>query len=300
MAIAAITVIIYLNRTYALMYDSVSEKHFSSPFTRQEYMVTQTSGEQSIYEPFPKISDSPLPFKYAALGDSLMAGVGSADYQKTLPFYIAEKLAYVGNPITLVNLAQSGATSKTVLEQQVPQALKENPDYVTLLIGINDVRGWYSQDKFTSNFQQIINDLSRNPKTEIIVFNIPYLQTDQTLRPPWRQIIDRRTKEFNKVISKICADKENVSVIDLYGQTIHWRSFSGLYSLDLFHPSDTGYMIWADLLHANYINFYWPPLPDKQCPDRHLIWQKNGYRVAPDPGNLCSEGLWIWSDYYAR
>jgi len=95
-----------------------------------------------------------MPSTYLALGDSVAAGVGAAapatgGYVPLLAGLLSERLGCdarpaPGCPLSVRNLAQSGATTATLLRGQMPQALellRTAPDVrlVTLTIGGNDV-----------------------------------------------------------------------------------------------------------------------------------------------------------------
>ncbi len=96
----------------------------------------------------------PMPSTYLALGDSVAAGVGAAapatgGYVPLLAALLSERLGCAegptpGCPLSVRNLAQSGATTASLLRSQMPQALevlRTAPDVrlVTLTIGGNDV-----------------------------------------------------------------------------------------------------------------------------------------------------------------
>lgn len=105
-------------------------------------------------QPSPAPPAAPAPSTYLALGDSVAAGVGAAapatgGYVPLLAGLLSERLgcaegAAPGCPLSVRNLAQSGATTATLLRGQMPQALevlRTAPDVrlVTLTIGGNDV-----------------------------------------------------------------------------------------------------------------------------------------------------------------
>jgi len=94
------------------------------------------------------------PSTYLALGDSVAAGVGAASpntggYVPLLAGLLSERLGCAaapapGCPLELRNLAVSGATTATLIRDQLPQAralLRTSPDVrlLTLTIGCNDV-----------------------------------------------------------------------------------------------------------------------------------------------------------------
>ena len=69
---------------------------------------------------------------YVAMGDSFTAGV-----DPSVPRWADELARSLGGPY--VNLAEVGATSEQVENEQLEQALALSPDVVTLVCGANDV-----------------------------------------------------------------------------------------------------------------------------------------------------------------
>lgn len=80
--------------------------------------------------------------------------------------------------VKAVNVAQAGATSNN-LDEQVTELIKHNPDYVTLLIGGNDVCSWPVNHEerlkqFTHEIETTIQKLiSHNPEVKILLVPVP-------------------------------------------------------------------------------------------------------------------------------
>ena len=227
----------YLNRSYAYIYNHIAKMHLTSPYQQQTYSLkSQQPNVKTI--------------KYVALGDSLTAGVGSLDYQKTFPYLLAQNLAQKNN-VDLINLAVPGAKTQDLIDSQINQAIKLQPDYITLLIGINDIHGLISAKKFETNFSEIINQLAEKTKAKIIVINLPYLGGKNLIFPPYDYYFKQKTEQFNKII-KTQAENKSVCQIDLFSQTNDLFSKNiQLYSTDFFHPSAKGYQLWANIIYAN-------------------------------------------------
>jgi lysophospholipase L1-like esterase len=75
---------------------------------------------------------------YVAMGDSAGVGVGSRDGRGYVD-RVYDRLEAVAPRARLVNLCLSGATSETVREKQLAQAVAARPAIVTLFIGANDL-----------------------------------------------------------------------------------------------------------------------------------------------------------------
>lgn len=185
---------------------------------------------------------------YVLLGDSLMDGVGNTDPGSTLPAIIAGHLQNQQKSGTVIKLAQAGATTQDVLNNQVPEAIDIYPDYILIMIGTNDVHNPISDWQFKKNYEQLIDSLNNKTRAKITIINIPYIGSSEILLTPWNTILDWRIQRFNNIIQTI-ADKRQIKVIDLYTPTKNqFINPSDLYSIDQFHPSDKGYRLWSDTI----------------------------------------------------
>lgn len=234
-AVVIFSLIIYLNRSYAHIYSY--NEIISDPVFQTAYKFDGEKGEKEI--------------KYLALGDSLTYGTGASDYKYSFPYIFSQKLSEKYKKVEVVNLAVPGATADDVLMTQLPRTLKEKPDLVTLMIGTNDVHNYTDIKQFGITFESIIDKLKENNLAEIIVINIPYLGTESLIVFPYNYLMDNRIKEFNKIILEITSTK-NVKHIDLYTESLQeFKKNPGFYSKDNFHPSDSGYIFWGDLINAD-------------------------------------------------
>lgn len=231
-----VVILIYLNLTYAHVY-SLFDKT-SNPNVTLNYTIGNTRAIQTI--------------KYAALGDSLTAGVGATGIEHAFPYLLSEKIAGK-NKIKLFNLGQPGAKSIDVLQQQIIPLAVFNPDLITLAIGTNDIHNRVSMTEFKKNYNQILDDLEKYKQAKIILINIPYLGSDSLIRPPWRSYFDSHIKKYNQSITEMATTRQ-LTLVDLYDKTKTYfhDNQSLIYSADLFHPTDAGYAYWTDIIYASY------------------------------------------------
>ncbi len=221
---------LYLNRSYAYFYNFIGQANLTSPVHEEVTVVGSKSGSQTI--------------KYISLGDSLTAGVGVSDYKNSYPYLIAQKLSEKNN-VELINLAHTGDSSTDLVTNQLPKILNQKPDFVTVLVGINDIHNLKSVKEFEDNYIKIVSTLKKSD-AKIYLFSIPYLGSKEVVFFPYNLILDLRTRQFNNVIRKISATY-NVQFIDLYSL----NKSSDFYSADFFHPSAFGYKIWSEAVNVN-------------------------------------------------
>lgn len=228
-----LTLVSLLNRGYSKIYEH-NGKFLLSPYKTQSITIPKLNSTNKI--------------TYVALGDSLSSGVGSGDYKKTITYLFADSLSKKES-VDFENLAFSGATTNDLVSTKLSEAVKLNPDYITIFIGTNDIHNLMPSKRFEDNMTFILDNLIRRTKAKIIVFNLPYLGSDNLILPPYNLFFDARTKEFNSVLEKICKDK-NLTLIDFYIPTKEiFSKNANFYSEDGFHPSSEGYLLWGNLLN---------------------------------------------------
>ena len=232
---------IYLNRSYAHIYNKIGAANLKSPDQTETYLIANN------------YMNNPANFTYDALGDSLTAGVGTDNYNQAYPYLLAQSLTRSingGGNIILTDRAAPGMRTSELLATAVPIAIADNPDIITLLIGVNDIHDHVSPADFQKNYEEILSRLSSETKAKIYVINIPLLGADELLWPPYNFYFDARTRQFNRIIAELAATYD-VNYIDLYAPTANLFKKAGEhYSADLFHPSASGYKIWADIIYA--------------------------------------------------
>ncbi len=233
--VIVIAVSVYLNRAYSHIYDTISMANLRSVDKEKNYDLGSPEASEKLV--------------YVALGDSLTSGVGTETYDQSYPYLLATKLAGDNKGVILKNHSVPGVRTNDLLNGLLPAALKESPDIVTLLVGVNDVHNKLSVPEFEKQYVQILGRLSQETSAQIYVINIPYIGADSLVLPPYDYIFDARTKEFNKIIKNL-AEKFELRYIDLYTPTVSlFKQDGSHYSRDLFHPSSAGYKIWADLIY---------------------------------------------------
>lgn len=187
--------------------------------------------------------------KYIALGDSLTYGFGASNYKGTFSYILSQKLLKKYKKVEVINLAVCGASVDNLLHKQLPQAIKQKPDFITVLIGTNDVHSFANIKKFKDSLENIISQLKKSTDAQILIINIPYLISAYMTFPPYNMFMDSRIKKFNRVIQET-ASLKTVKYFDLYIQTKdYFKKGSNLYSSDWFHPSSKGYILWGNLIN---------------------------------------------------
>ncbi|MDP2874362.1 MAG: SGNH/GDSL hydrolase family protein [bacterium] len=226
----------YLIFSYIRIYHYAGAVMLKIPYETNSFTLENPRGQGSI--------------QYVALGDSLSVGLGSLNVKETFVYQYALKLSEKYTKVSVINLGRSGATTKDLINSQLPQALSQNPDYITLLIGINDVHAKITTDDFQKNYHYILGELINKTQAQITVINLPYLGSNKLITPPFSTILDFRTKQFNGIISDAISSNR-IKLVDLYEKSYQvFNQDPKYYSSDLFHPSAEGYMLWSKIINA--------------------------------------------------
>ena len=218
----------------------------------KELNLQSPDNENSLTFENPEKSGS---VKYVALGDSLSAGVGSDKVEDTIVYQFALNQSKNYGKVDVLNLALPGGTTEDVIKDQLSLTINENPGYITLLVGINDIHNKFTDGQFTANYSYILNELLTKTEAKIVVINLPYLGSPRAIRFPYNWMLNSRTKEFNGKISGVISKLDHngrIRQVDLYGKT--YKTFNKdpkNCASDLFHPSGEGYLVWSKIINEN-------------------------------------------------
>jgi lysophospholipase L1-like esterase len=182
---------------------------------------------------------------YVALGDSLAEGVsdwGRGDTRIGFVYILADALRSASPALKLTNLGVGGARVADVLRNQLPMVSTRQPDFITLVIGANDVPNT-AIEQFAKDYQAVMRGLTAEDDAKIVVATVPNFGH---LLPPqfasYRTAVEERVHAFNRVILETAA-AHNALVVDLQGrQEIQDRRNI---SADGVHPNARGYRIMA-------------------------------------------------------
>ena len=155
--------------------------------------------------------------------------------------------------IHYLNSAISGNTTKMLLDRYDPDILAYNPDYVFIMIGVNDAWRHFDGSKFTQtlispkqsgeNVEKMITKTIAAGATPVIIS--PYF-LDNNREDPMRKMVDEINGEY-----KALAEKYNIGYIDV--QTVFdeylKKSSSYILSGDRVHPKAVGISIIARTIY---------------------------------------------------
>lgn len=190
----------------------------------------------------------PQRIRYVALGDSYTIGT-SVDESVRWPNQLVDRL---GGPVGLelvANLGVNGYSSSDLIDQELPQLDALDADFVTVLIGVNDVVRGLPADAYRQNMNQIFDFLlDRLPANCILVVSTPdYTRTPQgaAFGDPAQQ--RAAIMEFNEIERELAATR-GIAFVDISGVANRVPEDPELVAGDGLHPSGKQYAAWAILV----------------------------------------------------
>ena len=171
---------------------------------------------------------------YVALGDSFTAGVEPG--QPRWPDELARQLGG-----RYVNLAEVGATSEHVEQDQLERALELQPDVVTLVCGANDVlfNTRPDPDAYAARLSRMFARLRRElPQAQIVTATYPEIGRFLALRPRTRARVEEGMALFNAAVRRV-ARRHDVVLMESFDHPA--ANIRETYADDGFHPSAEGH-----------------------------------------------------------
>lgn len=186
--------------------------------------------------------------RYVALGDSYTIGT-SVNESERFPNQLVDRLAGSVGLELVANLGVNGYTSAQLIDRELPQLDALDPDFVTVLIGVNDVVRGVPADAYRQNMNSIFDFLlERLPANRIVVVSTPdYTRTPQGIAfgDPAQQ--RAAIAEFNGIEREI-AESRGIAFVDISSVADRADVEPDLVAGDGLHPSGTQYTRWVDLI----------------------------------------------------
>ena len=204
------------------------------------------------------IGDSITDFERARpLGEGLFGGIGKSYVG------IVDGLLKATDPslhLRFINMGISGNNVRDLDARWQTDVMDLKPDYVTVLIGINDVWRQFDTPEITENHvypQEYRETLSRLVKGTLPTVKGMVLMTRYMMEPNQKDPMRARMDEYGAIVKEI-AKENQLPCIDLqaafdeYFQEYHPASVNW----DRIHPNVAGHCIIARAL-LNGIGFQW-------------------------------------------
>lgn len=189
--------------------------------------------------------------RYVALGDSYTIGT-SVEPGDRWPNQLVEMLAAEAStrrdPLLdlVANLGVDGFTADDVIAIELPPLASLRPDFVSLLVGVNDVIRGVPEDRYRRNVDRILRaaiDVAGAGRTIFVT------TPDYTVTPAGSDFGDPAAasaaiRRFNVIAIQVASDL-GVSVVDIYDLSLLAGTDRGLVARDGLHPSGAQYSLWT-------------------------------------------------------
>ncbi|MFD3921340.1 SGNH/GDSL hydrolase family protein [Streptomyces sp. NPDC058595] len=206
----------------------------------------------------------PGPLRYAALGDSLTAGVGDRveGGWRGWAALLAEALTPDGatahapmggaapHPEPLApfrNFATSGALTRDVRTEQTPAALAFGPDLASVVVGVNDtLRRAFDIAAIARALDEVCAALTARG-TVLLTACLPDPGVMLGLPAPLARPLARRQRAVNNLVHALTA---RYGAVHLHAADPAWVADRSLWSPDRLHPGERGHRMIAARFHA--------------------------------------------------
>jgi acyl-CoA thioesterase-1 len=183
--------------------------------------------------------------RYVAIGASDSVGIGASDPTKgSWPALVASRLPAGSPPYT--NLGVSGSLALQAVTQQLPGAIAQRPNLVSVWLAVNDLNATIEPASYADALGQIVDGLVQRTSATIFVGNVPDLRSVPAYAGVDKTRLLAGIQAYNNAIAAIAArNPSRVIVVDLFTGSAALVSTATV-SQDGFHPSDEGYQLIAD------------------------------------------------------
>lgn len=200
---------------------------------------------QSATVPTPSAATA---IRYVALGDSYTIGT-SVGFEERFPNQLVARLAGRVDLELVANLGVNGYSSSDLIDDELPRLDALEPEFVTVLIGVNDVVRGISADSYTANVGEILDTLlDRLPANRIVVVSVPdYTRTSygSAFGDPAQQRAE--IANFNAIM-RGAAESKGIAFVDISAVADRVAADTSMVADDGLHPSGTQYRGWVDLI----------------------------------------------------
>ena len=185
--------------------------------------------------------------RYVALGDSYTIGTSVLPAERW-PNQLVAALSPASPTLDLIaNLGVNGYTSADLVRDEMPALDDLRPEFITLLIGVNDVVQGVARATYAANVAAILDALlERLPSVGIVTVATP----DYTVTPAGADYGDPRQQHdaivaANATMARLAAER-GVAYVDIFDLSLRAADDRSLVADDGLHPSGAQYALWVE------------------------------------------------------
>lgn len=174
-------------------------------------------------------------YMMVALGDSTVQGIGATSPYKGFVGQLAKEIEVTrGESVQVYNYSKSGDRASDVVDNQLSNKDKfQQANVIVVSVGSNDITKGVSKDEYIKNVSKIFDAL---PAEKVVMATIPPLERSKFSKAT--------VQEWNKDLQALVKAKK-VRLAPVYNAIDPRSRDPRIYSIDLYHPSNIGYRLWA-------------------------------------------------------
>ena len=184
--------------------------------------------------------------RYVALGDSYTIGT-SVTADESWPSQLVER---VPDLQLIANLGVNGYSTDELIADELPQLQELRPEFVTVLIGVNDVVRDMPEQRYAANLALILDELlGELPADRVVCVATPnYTVTPQgsAFGSPEQQRAG--IVRFNRRMGEACEARGIRFVAEIFVISEAAATDRALVADDGLHPSGAQYALWVDAI----------------------------------------------------
>lgn len=184
--------------------------------------------------------------RYVALGDSYTIGT-SVSAAESWPSQLVSRMPELE---LVANLGVNGYTSADLIEDELPRLEELAPDFVTVMIGVNDVVQRVPEATYAANVGLILDVLLERLATDrvLCVATPDYTVTPQgsAFGSPEQQRAG--IERVNTVLGEACEARGLRFVPDVFEMSQRAATDRRLVAGDGLHPSGAQYELWVEAI----------------------------------------------------
>lgn len=184
-----------------------------------------------------------------ALGDSIIAGVGTGCVEKSMPVQFAQALA--SRRQCCVHWRVFGANGADIadLRRSIRQFTDQRPvDVILISIGVNDVTGLSSTRRWRFQVNQLVSQLKDKwPRARVIFVGLPPMGKFPLPPQPLRFTLGQRASTLDSIAADIISEQELMRHVPT-----EINPGEQEFCEDGFHPSAESCAYWASMLAQRF------------------------------------------------
>jgi lysophospholipase L1-like esterase len=184
------------------------------------------------------------PLRVVALGDSSITAPGVEHLDNTFIRGLVLPWAE-GYRVDLICVAVGGSKARDVVEGQLEEAVRLEPDVAVVSVGANDGLRGVTQSAYEADLRHIIARLDTVAGAVVLV-GIGDMSTIPRLPASIRRYVQWRGRVFDRICTRVAVTTPNVFKCYTRGRFSNAFADPAMFAPDRFHAGDEGHRVFAE------------------------------------------------------